>query len=136
MAWLLLVSTSESILPQIGQVALNIGDCVMRVLRVKGELTETLTGASPPEEQLAHFRNVTHSVALDAMNVWADIWAELEDAVACGVAVTVDSEKGFEPSCGWPEFLEKMWVLRHHLDFIARYSRQEKNVSLEGPASS
>ena len=29
----------------------------------------------------------------------------------------------FQPSCGWPEFLEKMWVLRQNLDFLARFSR-------------
>jgi hypothetical protein len=108
----------------------------MRLSRFEGELAEMLARGSPPEEQLSHFRNVTHSVSQDALNVWADIWAEVENGVACGTAVVADAEKGFEPSCGWPEFLEKMWVLRHHLDFMARFSRQEKKMSLEGPASS
>jgi hypothetical protein len=36
--------------------------------------------------------------------------------------VTPEAEKGFRPKCGWPEFLEKMWVLRHYLDYAKRYS--------------
>ena len=108
----------------------------MRLLRFEGDLAETMAKLSSPDADLTHFRNVTHSVMEDAMSVWADIWGELENGVACGVAVAPDAEKGFSPSCGWPEFLEKMWLLRHHLDFMARFSRQEKNVSLEGPAAS
>jgi hypothetical protein len=108
---------------------------VMRLTRFEGELAEMLAKVSP-DEQLTHFRNVTHSVSQDALKVWADIWAELESGVACGTAVVADVGKGFEPSCGWAEFLEKMWVLRNHLDFVARFSRQEKNTSLEGQGSS
>jgi hypothetical protein len=26
------------------------------------------------------------------------------------------------PECGWPEFLEKMWLLRHYLDYAKRLS--------------
>jgi hypothetical protein len=58
------------------------------------------------------------------LKVWSDIWGELENDVAIGVAVSPEDEKGFTPSCGWPEFLEKMWVLRQNLDFLARFSRQ------------
>jgi len=29
-----------------------------------------------------------------------------------------------EPSCGWNEYLEKMWVLKHYLDFTKRLSQQ------------
>jgi hypothetical protein len=118
------------------QIALERRDFVMRVLRFESELAEMLAGTSRPEEQLTHVRNVTYSVTQDALKVWADVWAELENAVVCGVGVVADSEEGFEPSCGWPEFLEKMWVLRHHLDFMARFSRQETNVTSEGFASS
>jgi len=48
----------------------------------------------------------------------------LENDIVCGTAVTAEGEKGFTPSCGWPEFLEKMWVLRQNLDFLARFSRR------------
>jgi peptide methionine sulfoxide reductase MsrB len=71
-----------------------------------------------------YFRNVTSSVVQDALNVWSEIWGELEGDVACGAAVTSEDSKGFTPSCGWPAFLEKMWVLRQNLDFLARFSRQ------------
>ena len=98
----------------------------MRVLKFNGDQAETVAKAPSPQAELEHFRAVTNSVAQDALTVWADIWAELENGVACGVAVVADEKKGFNPSCGWPELLEKMWVLRHHLDFVAKYSRQER----------
>jgi len=84
--------------------------------------------------ELKDFKNVTNNLMQDALNVWADLWAELEgprfclrqeDAGASGVMVKPESaEGGFEPSCGWNEFLEKMWVLRHYLDFTKRLSQQ------------
>jgi hypothetical protein len=60
----------------------------------------------------------------DALNVWAELWAELEGRVTSGVMVLPEAENGFKPSCGWPEFLEKMWVLKHYLDFTKRFSQQ------------
>jgi len=75
-------------------------------------------------DPLKHFRNVTSSVMRDALSVWADLWGELQNGVASGVAVDLEGGKGFEPSCGWPEFLDKMWVLRQNLDFLSRFSRQ------------
>jgi hypothetical protein len=73
-----------------------------------------------PEEKLRHFRNVTGSVLLDALDTWADIWNELQCAVTHGVLVSAEIKDGFTPSCGWPEFLERMWVLRHNLDYARR----------------
>jgi hypothetical protein len=92
--------------------------------------------ASSAQVELKHFQNVTNSVVQEALNVWADLWAELESDVACGVALKdpekesqtpVAKERGqgpIQPSCGWPEFLEKMWILRQNLDFLARFSRR------------
>ncbi len=115
----------------------------IRSIRVDRAESRTIEGpqsrgnAPGDPDPLKHFRNVTRSVTQDALNVWADIWAELENDAACGVVAGLDAEgvraqnvpagspeKGFEPSCGWPEFLEKMWVLRQNLDFLARFSRQ------------
>ncbi len=75
-----------------------------------------------PATELRHFKNVTSNVMQDALNVWADLWGELQGSVTCGVMVLPEAENGFKPSCGWPEFLEKMWLLRHYLDFARRFS--------------
>jgi hypothetical protein len=96
----------------------------VRLVKFDGEEVKTLAKAVPPQLESAHFRAVTTSVVQDALNVWADIWGELQESIACGVAVAPEAQKGSEPSCGWPEFLEKMWALRHHLEFLARFSRQ------------
>jgi hypothetical protein len=96
----------------------------MRLVRFEGDESQTIAQMPSAQVELKHFQNVTSSVVQDALNVWADIWGELEGDVACGVAVTLEDEKGFTPSCGWPEFLEKMWVLRQNLDFLAWFSRQ------------
>ncbi|HUT52676.1 MAG TPA: hypothetical protein VM658_04740 [bacterium] len=34
--------------------------------------------------------------------------------------VTGEARKGFKPECGWPEFLERTWLLEHHLDHLKR----------------
>ena len=96
----------------------------MRLVRFDGDESQTIAQASPPQMELAHFRNVTSNVVQDALNAWSDIWGELDGDVACGAAVAPEDDKGFTPSCGWPAFLEKMWVLRQNLDFLARFSRQ------------
>jgi len=109
----------------------------IRLVRFEGDKSQTIAPApsSPVEpwppiakdrdgDPLMYFRNVTSSVVQDALNVWSEIWGELEGDVACGAAVTSEDSKGFTPSCGWPAFLEKMWVLRQNLDFLARFSRQ------------
>jgi hypothetical protein len=96
----------------------------VRLVRFDGEEAQTAAKAPSPRVELTHFRNVTGSVVQDALAVWADLWGELQNGIACGGPVASEAEKGFTPSCGWPEFLEKMWVLRNHLDFVARFSRQ------------
>ena len=79
-------------------------------------------GASQLSE-LQDFKNVTNNLVQDALNVWADLWAELEGRVEPDVAAAAANSK-LEPSCGWTEFLEKMWVLKHYLDFVKRLSQQ------------
>jgi hypothetical protein len=81
---------------------------------------------SPPAPhvgELQDFKNVTNNLVQDALNVWADLWAELEGRVEPDNATREASGK-FEPSCGWTEYLEKMWVLKHYLDFVKRLSQQ------------
>ena len=96
----------------------------MRLVRFEGDESQTIALVPSSQVEVTHFRNVTTSVVQDALNTWSDIWGELEGDVACGAAVTPEDHKGFTPSCGWPAFLEKMWVLRQNLDFLARFSRQ------------
>lgn len=96
----------------------------MRWVRFEGDEPKTIVGAQSSQVELTHFRNVTNDVVQDALNVWSDIWAELEGDVARGAAVPSRDDKGFTPSCGWPEFLEKMWDLRRSLAFLSRFSRR------------
>lgn len=79
----------------------------MKSVRFEGDESRVVAQAPSAQVELKHFRNVTRSVTQDALNVWADIWAELENEAACGVVA-----------------LEKMWLLRQNLDFLARFSRQ------------
>jgi hypothetical protein len=72
--------------------------------------------------ELQDFKNVTNNLMQDALNVWADLWAELETKVGQNINIVTKSGDGLEPSCGWKEFLEKMWVLRHYLEFNERLS--------------
>jgi hypothetical protein len=74
-----------------------------------------------PEEKFKHLRNITGVVLQDAQNSWAELWCELQGEVVDGVMILPDAEKGFKPKCGWPEFLEKMWILKHKLDYAKRF---------------
>jgi len=93
--------------------------------------------APSPQAELQHYQHVIGSITQDALNTWAEIWGELQQGVHTGVTVATKADEGaatsgtespagepFKPSCGWPEFMEKMWLLRHYLDFVARVSRQ------------
>ena len=62
------------------------------------------------ERALKNFRYIVASVNGDAQKVWTDIWNELREGVTPGGIVLPEMSKGFTPSCGWPEFLEKKWV--------------------------
>lgn len=79
---------------------------------------------SPHTTELQNFKNVNNSLMQDALNVWAELWAELDGQVGPCNVDRAKAEDGFEPSCGWSEFLEKMWVLRYYLDFSKRLGQQ------------
>ena len=74
--------------------------------------------------ELQNFKNINNSIMQDALNVWADLWAELDGQVGSRDTIKPEISNGFEPSCGWSEFLEKMWVLWYYLDFSKRISQQ------------
>ncbi len=90
-----------------------------------GEEGELVYASDSPEIMLRHFRNVTDGMVRGALDVWASLWEELQDRIAPGVMILPEAKKGFTPSCGWPEFLEKMWELKHHLDSTHRFIRQQ-----------
>ncbi len=75
-----------------------------------------------PEGKFKHFRNILGVVLEDAQDTWAELWEEVEGVVTPGGMVLPNAEKGFQPECGWPEFLEKMWLLKHYLDYARRFS--------------
>ncbi|RJP64531.1 MAG: hypothetical protein C4532_19065 [Candidatus Abyssobacteria bacterium SURF_17] len=77
--------------------------------------------AVSPEVKLRHFRNVSGSMLQSALDTWGDIWNEFQGTITHGFLVTPESEHGFTPECGWPEFLEKMWLMKHYLDCTKRY---------------
>ena len=74
--------------------------------------------------ELQNFKNVNNSLMQDALNVWAELWAELDGHVGPGEKSLLEAAEGFKPSCGWSQYLEKMWVLWYYLDFAKRISQQ------------
>ena len=70
--------------------------------------------------QLDHLLKVTGSIAQDANKTWAEIWGEIKGLATGGGLVVPDAKEGFVPECGWPEFLEKFWLLKHYLDYTHR----------------
>lgn len=76
------------------------------------------------EQALKDFRYVVASVDESALKVWDELWREFQQGVTPLGAVTAQLDEGFQPSCGWPEFLEKLWLLKHYLDYILRFCRE------------
>jgi hypothetical protein len=72
------------------------------------------------ERALKNFRYVVGSVNDDALKVWADLWKELQACMTPDGMVLPEMQEGFQPSCGWAEFLEKFWLLKHYLDYTHR----------------
>lgn len=70
--------------------------------------------------QLEHLLKVAGSISQDANKTWAEMWSELKRLTTGGGLIGPEGEKGFVPQCGWPEFLEKFWLLKHYLDSIQR----------------
>jgi hypothetical protein len=70
--------------------------------------------------QLDHLLKVAGSITQDANKSWADIWGEFKHLATGGGLVVPEARQGFVPACGWPELLEKLWLLKHYLDSIQR----------------
>ena len=71
--------------------------------------------------RMRHFQGVAASVMREAQELWEEIWVALQDPrtpeeIIDGVPL---SEEAL-PSCGWPEFMEKLHLLGHYLDYTRR----------------
>jgi len=73
-----------------------------------------------PLVELEHLLKVAGSVSQDANQVWAEIWGEFRRIVTGNGMVIPEAAENFVPACGWPEFLERFWLLKHYLDSIQR----------------
>lgn len=73
------------------------------------------------EDKVQHLKNVTGEVLDDAQQVWAQLWRELQGVAVDGCLVLPNVDQALKPRCGWPEFLEAMWLLKHHLDYAQKF---------------
>ena len=88
-------------------------------LHLENRIGRALEPGDPAADRvLRNFRYVVASVDDEALKVWADLWKEFQQVVATNGMVLPGAADGFKPSCGWPQFLEKFWVLKHYLDNI------------------
>jgi hypothetical protein len=89
---------------------------------------EQLNMRQPSElpNRFQHLLKVAGSVNADAQQVWAQLWSEIKPQVTAAGAPMPSLEKGFVPACGWPEFLERMWLLKHYLDSVHRICQEKE----------
>lgn len=85
--------------------------------------------AQSPERALKNFRYIVASVNDDALKAWADLWEQLKDGVTPAGMVLPAMQQGFKPSCGWAEFLEKFWLLKHYLDYTHRLCKAQSALT-------
>jgi hypothetical protein len=78
-----------------------------------------------PMVELEHLLKVAESVTGDANKVWMEIWEEFKQIVTSSGIILDEAKNGFIPSCGWSEFLEKFWLLKHYLDSIQRICKKK-----------
>ncbi len=89
---------------------------------IENRASDSPEGPKPTQDrELQNFRYVVASVNDSALAVWTDLWNELRGN-AQGEMATGNAE-GFQPACGWPEFLEKFWLLKHYLDYLHRFCK-------------
>jgi hypothetical protein len=85
---------------------------------------ETESREPSPERVLKMVRYVVASVNDDALQAWSDLWEQLRPGVTESGAVLPELQRGFTPAAGWPQFLEKFWLLKHYLDYVERFCKQ------------
>lgn len=70
--------------------------------------------------QIDHLLKAAGSVSQDASQAWADIWGQCKELATGDGMVVAEAQESFVPPCGWPEFLERLWLLKHYLDSLQR----------------
>jgi hypothetical protein len=90
-----------------------------------GRLQEGVPSAdpNPAGEAVRALKNFRYAVAAldeDALKTWDELWDQFKRGATPAGPVPVDLEHGFLPACGWAEFLEKFWLLRHCIENIHR----------------
>ena len=83
------------------------------------------SGLEDPLTQLNHLLKVADSVSLDAAKVWSELWNELQPYATPAGSIPGDLKSGFVPACGWPEFLEKFFLLKHYIDSARRICQKK-----------
>jgi hypothetical protein len=96
--------------------------------KLEGESKPIPSAGGSRDAELRDFKNVTHHVMQDALQVWAQLWGELESQVSSEDDQGGKIPKEFTPSYGWSEFLNKMWLLRHYLVFTKCLSQREQEI--------
>lgn len=91
--------------------------------------------AESAQRALKDFRYIVASVDEDALAVWAELWKELSGGVTPAGVVLPESERGYAPACGWPQFLEKFWLLKHYLDCIHHFCANQEPIAKPESAS-
>jgi len=82
--------------------------------------------------RLRHFRGVAAGVLIDAEKVWEEICCACQDPRTCEeILEGVGGPTERAPSCGWPEFMEKLHLLGHYI----HYTRRLCDGSLDETAS-
>lgn len=71
--------------------------------------------------RMRHFQGVAASVMEEAQKLWLELWEELQDPrtpeeIIDGAPVS----EGFPPVGGRPEFMEKLYLLGHYIDYTRR----------------
>jgi len=79
-----------------------------------------------PLRDLEHLMKVAGSITQDANKTWAELWREFKPLVTSSGAVLPTAKDGYVPSCGWAEFLERFWLLKHYIDSIQRICERQR----------
>jgi hypothetical protein len=82
--------------------------------------TRTDASGNQRARKLDHLLKVAANTNRDAGKVWAELWSELKTLVGHNGVILPEARDGFVPECGWPEFFEKLWLLKHYLDSTHR----------------
>jgi len=80
--------------------------------------------------RLRHFRGIAASVMNEALRIWQEIWESSLDTRTCEeILEGADESKDRIPSCGWPEFRERLYLLRQYIDYARRLCEGSINMA-------